>query len=83
MAEKEFEHEDPFEFVRMVLDIPADDVFYAQMTRTFVEEYMLMGWSDEEILALFQDPFYQGTHDILVKKGETFVKNTISEVRHG
>jgi hypothetical protein len=83
MAEKEFEHEDPFELVQMYLDIPADDSFYERMATTFVEEYMALGWNDFEILALFQDPYYRGTYDILQKKGETFVKNIIHEVRHG
>lgn len=67
----------------MYLDVPADEAFYEKMARTFVEEYMLMGWSDEEILSLFQEPFYKGTHDILKKQGEPFVKKIIAEVRHG
>jgi len=82
-TEKEFEQEDPFEMVRMFIDLPADDSFYDRMARTFIEEYLLMGWADDEIFALFQDPFYRGTHDILQKKGEAFVKNLIDEVRHG
>ena len=69
--------------VRMFIDLPADDSFYDRMARTFIEEYLLMGWADDEIFALFQDPFYRGTHDILQKKGEAFVKNLIDEVRHG
>lgn len=83
MAEKEFKHEDPFELVQMYMDIPADDSFYQQMTTTFVEEYMRLGWSDEDIFGLFQDPYYRGTYDILQKNGAEFVKNIIHEVRHG
>jgi hypothetical protein len=82
-TEKEFEQDDPFEMVQMFLDIPADDQFYEQMARTFIEEYMMMGWADDEILSLFQEPYYRGTHDVLVKKGEEFVKNLIREVRYG
>jgi hypothetical protein len=80
---KEFEHGDPFQMVQMFLDVPADDNFYDQMARTFVEEYMRMGWADDDILSLFHDPYYRGTHDILKKKGEAFVKEIIHEVRHG
>ena len=83
MAEKNFEQEDPLEMVQMVLDVPADDSFYEKMTRTFVEEYMMMGWSDEDIFSLFQKPFYRGTHDILQRKGEAFVRNIIRGVRYG
>lgn len=83
MAEKEFENEDPFEMVQMFVDAPADDSFFEQMATTFIEEYMMMGWSDFKILALFKDPHYRATHDILQKKGESFVKNLIQEVRHG
>ncbi|MBI2082176.1 MAG: hypothetical protein HYT76_01270 [Deltaproteobacteria bacterium] len=75
--------EDPFEMVQQFIDVPADDRFYDQMARTFIEEYLMMGWSDEEIFSLFQEPFYRGTHDILQKKGEAFVKSLIHEVRHG
>ena len=83
MAEKEFETEDPFEFVQMYLDVPADEHFYDQMARTFIEEYMTLGWADEDILSLFHEPFYRGTYDIWQTKGEEFVKNLIHEVRHG
>ena len=80
---KEFEQEDPMAMVQMFLDTPADDSFYDQMARTFVEEYMRMGWADEEILALFHEPYYRGTYDILQKKGEPFVKNLINEAHNG
>ena len=83
-TEKEVEQEDPFALVQMYIDVPADETFYDQMARTFIEEYMMMGWADDDILGLFQDPYYRGTHDILQKKGEEFVKNIIQEVRnHG
>ena len=79
----EVESDDPLEMVQAFLNLPADEDFYDQMARTFIEEYMMMGWSDEEIFSLFQEPFYRGTHDVLQKKGELFVKNLIHEVRHG
>ncbi len=83
MAEKEHEQGDPFEMVQMVLDAPADDDFYREMAQTFVEEYMMMGWTDEKLLSMFRDPFYQGPHSILQKKGELFVTQLIREVRNG
>ena len=83
MAKKEFEKEDPFEMVQMFVDAPADDSFYEQMATTFIEEYMMFGWTDEEVLALFQDPYFQAPHGILEHKGEKYVKDLIAGVRHG
>lgn len=83
MTEKQFEQEDPFELVQMYLNVPADDSFYEGMARTFIEEYMKLGFSDEEIFYLFREPFYKATHDILGKKGEDFVRHLIGEVRNG
>ncbi|MBI2067744.1 MAG: hypothetical protein HYT77_07010 [Deltaproteobacteria bacterium] len=79
----EVESDDPLEIVQAFFDVPADNSFYREMARTFIEEYMMIGWADDEILALFHEPYYRGTYDILQKKGETFVKNIIDEVRHG
>lgn len=83
MAEKEFEQEDPFALVRMFTDAPADDVYWTSMARTFIEEFALMGWKDEDILGLFRDPFYRASHEIWKHNGEPFVRNLISEVRNG
>ena len=80
---KKPEIDDPFEMVQQFLEIPADDRFYDQMARTFIEEYMMMGWSDDEILALFRDSFYRGTYEIREREGEGFVKKIIQEVRNG
>lgn len=80
---KKHEAEDPFEMVQQFLDIPADDRFYREMARTFIEEYMMMGWTDDEIFSLFQDPFYRGTHEILEKRGEAYVRQIMGEVRNG
>ncbi len=83
MADKGFEKDDPLKMVQMFIDSPADDSFHEQMATTFIEEFMMMGWSDERIFSLFQDPQYRSTHDIFQKKGEEFVKKLIQEVRHG
>ena len=69
--------------VKMVIDAPADDHFQHEMAQTFVEEYMMMGWSDAKILAMFRNPFYQGPHNIFKIKGEAFITNLVHEVRHG
>jgi hypothetical protein len=83
MAEKHFEETDPFDFAQVVLEGVDADKYYQDMARTFIEEYLLMGYTDEKILALFKDPFYQASHFILQTKGEDFVKTLIREVHHG
>jgi hypothetical protein len=67
----------------MYVDAPADDSFYREMAITFIEEYMMMGWSDEAIFKIFEDPFYGSTYDIFRKKGGYFIRALIGEVRHG
>ena len=81
MAEKAVEQQDPFALVQNFLDVPADDTFYRQMAQTFIEEYMLIGWSDEDIFGLFENPFYQSTHKILQTKGEEWVRKLIEQTR--
>jgi hypothetical protein len=60
-----------------------DEVSYRQMAETFVEEYMLLGFSDERIAELFRNPFYRATHEILKSKGESYVRELIKEIRNG
>ncbi|MCH8192598.1 MAG: hypothetical protein IIA65_01110 [Planctomycetes bacterium] len=80
---KEFEEKDPLEVVSVFMDVPSEEASYLEMTRTFVEEYMLMGWSDDAIFELFQNPFYKATHNILQFKGEAYVKTILKEIRNG
>lgn len=51
------------------------------MAQCLVEEYMFLGWSDEEILSLFLNPCFRSTHNIYRSKGEEFVRSLIQEVR--
>ena len=51
------------------------------MATCLVEEYLLMGYGDEELLALFRDPFYQGIHHLYRQYGEAGIRALIAEVR--
>ncbi len=51
------------------------------MAECLVEEYLLMGYSDEQVLALFKDPFYQGVHHLYRQFGEASIRSLIAEVR--
>lgn len=78
MPKNEPDVEDPLEMVGML--VPGDD---RKMTECFVEEYMMMGYSDDELLRLFRDPFYLGVNRIFQQYGEQFVIDVIGQVRGG
>lgn len=80
MAEKDFEDDDPFEFVavRYPVDpaVDSDEV----MARCFIEEYALFGAPPERIIQLFRSAFFAGTHSILETRGPEFVQSIIDDV---
>lgn len=51
------------------------------MARCFVEEFVLMGWDDPTILALFRNPFYRGPHLAYQQLGEACVQGLLDDVR--
>jgi hypothetical protein len=73
------DEDDPMEFTGVLLPGDSTDA----MAETFVEEYMLMGWTDEKIFELFRDRFYMATHRVLRVKGEAWVRELIRRVRSG
>jgi hypothetical protein len=81
MPKDEFDQEDPFELVGMVLPGPQDDTTFELMGRCFVEEFVRMGWDATQMFLLFQDPFYRGPHLVYQTKGERFVRDLIAQVQ--
>lgn len=79
MPKDELDPEDPLE--AMGVAFPGDTT--EPMAEAFVEEYMLMDYSDAAILALFQDRFYMAPHSVLRAKGEEWVRALIRRVREG
>lgn len=77
MAGKPFEDDDPMERVGVIL--PEGDL--EEMAECLVEEFIKMGFRDEELFQLFKSPFYEGTHRIYLEKGEEYVKAVIGKVR--
>jgi hypothetical protein len=78
MPKDEFDFEDPFELNGMAfltLEDSTDD-----MARTFIEEFMRMGYGHKQILALFRNPQYLGPTMAYAKRGEPFVRDLITEV---
>ncbi len=73
---KSFELGDPMEMVGVGL--PDGDLDY--MAECLIEEYMLMGWNERRLLALFTRPSFRMTHRICVEKGEDHVRALIQRV---
>ncbi len=78
MPKDEFDAEDPLELngVALVTEQDTTDA----MCECFIEEFMRMGYSPEQILALFRNPQYMGMHMVLEKRGEQFVRGRVAEV---
>lgn len=73
---KEFIPQEPMELVAM--GVPAtDDAFMAEC---LVEEYLLMGWNERQLMGLFSRPFFGATHRIYRERGEEYVRALIQRV---
>ena len=74
MAEKDLETDDPYEFVAMRYPVEpgtdADEV----MARCFIEEYALLGMPRDRIMRMFHSAHFAGTHAILERRGERFIR---------
>jgi len=78
---KPLEEDDPFELKGVI--VPAqDDTSLREMARCFVEEFARDGWSDEQLRAMFRNPFYRGPYLVWRQQGDAFVEAVIREVRH-
>jgi len=78
MPKDEFDFEDPLELNGVALFTHEDTT--NDMAEVFIEEFMRMGYSHKQILALFRNPQYLGPNLALQKRGEPFVRDTITEV---
>ena len=78
MPKDEFDFQDPLE-LNGVAFLTEEDTTDA-MCECFIEEFMRMGYSAEQILALFSNPHYLGMHMVLEKRGELFVRERVKQV---
>ena len=60
--------EDPMELVGVRLPIKDDATW--EMAECFAEEFIRLGHSVEDVLALFKNPFYAGPHEAYRSLGE-------------
>ena len=78
MPKDELDPDDPLE-LRGVGLLTGEDTSET-MTECFIEEFLRLGFDAGQILSLFRNPHYTGTHMVLRSRGETFVKDKIAEV---
>ncbi|MCC7326795.1 MAG: hypothetical protein IT521_08345 [Burkholderiales bacterium] len=68
---------DPMELVGV--PVPGGDSH--AMAECLVEEYLLLGWDERQVMLLFTRPCFRATHRIYREKGEAYVRSLIQEVR--
>lgn len=68
--------DDPMELVGM--GFPEGDM--ETMVRCIVEEYLLIGWNERQIMLLFTRPCFRATHRICRAKGEGWVRARVEEI---
>lgn len=69
--------EDPMELVGV--PVPGGDP--RAMAECLVEEYLLMGWDEQQVMTLFTRPCFRATHQIYLEQGEACVHALIRGVR--
>ncbi len=77
MPIREADSQDPMELVGVRLPA-ADQGALALMADCFAEEFIRLGHSEKEVLALFEDPFYAGPHRAYCSLGEARIRELIT-----
>ena len=68
---------EPMELVSLAVPTSCDSM--DEMTRVFVEEFLRMGYSPEQVGEFFRDPFYRGPNQVYRARGEEVVGAIIEE----
>lgn len=72
---KPFEPEDPLELKGV--EIPAGDLDL--QARIIMEEFFMMGMPPDQVLHLFENPFFSGTHTLFQKLGGDRIVRLVEE----
>ena len=52
-----------------------------EMALCYAAEFIAMGWSDQAVRDMFQQPFYHGPYAVYQKKGIAFVDEVIQRAK--
>lgn len=77
MADKTFAPDDPMGMVAVGVPEGEPDL----MAECLIEEYVRLGSSDAQLLALFKNPFFAGAHALYRARGEEHIQAVIARVR--
>ena len=80
MLEKHFEEDDPYALIGQGFPCPEGFDSVGEMTRCLIEEYALLGFDSNRVLRLFQNPGYQGPHGVYLSRGDSYVRQLVTEV---
>lgn len=78
MNRKEVDPEDPLELVGVELPTQTEDGL-RDMALCIAEEFVREGWDEDKLVAMFQNPFYQGPYLVWKQKGDDFIRKIIQE----
>ncbi|HET6272772.1 MAG TPA: hypothetical protein VFG32_07325 [Bacteroidota bacterium] len=75
--------EDPsdFELTHHVVPGEPGRDHVTEMAEAFVVEFKRMRWKDEQIIALFRNPFYAGPNYVYREQGEQYVVDLLKSIR--
>ena len=59
--------------------LPADAATDLDMAYVFAEEFARLGFDEERLLRLFQQPFYAGAHRLWQTLGEEMIRSVVRE----
>ncbi len=77
MPKNEIDPSDPMELVGVTM--PASSEAVDEMGLAFTEEFLRMGYSPEQVLMFFKNPFYRGPNQVYTLRGEQAVQAIIHE----
>ena len=80
LADKDFEADDPYEFVGVRYQAEPGTDPDEIMARCFIEEYALMGMPRDRIMRMFRSTHFKGTNAILERRGEQFIRGIAESV---
>jgi hypothetical protein len=77
MPKDEIDPEDPMEPI--AVELASEEDTLAPMAECFIEEFMMMGYDQKQILGMFMDATYVGPHMVLKECGGEFIEKLIAE----
>lgn len=79
MPTKSFDPHDPFDLVGTAVPVEEGRDNVEEMARSFIQEYLTMGWGEKVIMMMFRKPRYRGPHKVYRDRGEQYIRDLLSE----